>query len=270
QRQNRGERRLPGALSQPPYPVMEQPVAVLVDRVPPQQETNLGFHELPALTRTRPVRVAQVLAGPADHLETESELRDAGRERDQPVSGRGERATHRSQRPQPPRPGRPPVPAPARSAAAAGPPPSPPATRSRTGSPSACARSAAPRNARSRERRSAPKSSPNPHRTPTGLTCAATHTSAWPAPTVRPGIPAREPHQALPRRARSRRRSCCGDAADCCAWAQAQQYEPSVPPTSGQRTVPCREECATTARQSPQRCPRASPACRRTPGRLSR
>src|SRR5690242_9260834 len=139
---------------------MEQPVPILIDGVPPEEEPDLGLDELPPLTGAGPVRVLQIVARPPHDFPAESQLRKLRGKSDEPVSGRDDAATHRSPSHQPARPGPRPEPARARSAADDGPPPSPRAHRTPTGSRSACAPTAATRTAQPPSPRSTPRPSP--------------------------------------------------------------------------------------------------------------
>src|SRR5699024_999356 len=86
--------------------MMEQPLTILVNRIPPQQKTKLRIHELPALARALTVRMLKVLRCPLDDLPAERQVRNPIRERDQTISRRRAYGTHPASTQQRPRPRR--------------------------------------------------------------------------------------------------------------------------------------------------------------------
>src|SRR5690606_29975308 len=103
---NRRERRLARPLRQPPCAVLEEPLAVIVERVPPQHEPQLVGGEPERLPSPGTVRLQEnPRLGPADRLPPQRERRLTLGQRRQSASRGGDgRERRRSTRhPRPPR-----------------------------------------------------------------------------------------------------------------------------------------------------------------------
>src|SRR5690606_41565743 len=95
-RKDSRERRLAGALRQSAAPPSIDEVAVLVDRIPPEDEPNLARGEPKLLTGPLAVRRSEPGHRPADRVPPQGQTGHAAGQRYQPTSGRPTRVARRN------------------------------------------------------------------------------------------------------------------------------------------------------------------------------